>query len=52
MKKVYIVISNNNIEGVYTTREKAEAKREEAEWCAGMAGRNDLYFVEEHEVEE
>ena len=51
MKKVYIVISNNGrIEGVYTEKEAAEEARKDAEWCAGMAGRYDIYFVEEHEV--
>ncbi len=53
MKKVYIVKSNNgHIEGVYATAEKAEKARKDAEWGAGMAGRYDLYFVEEYEVQE
>ena len=53
MKKVYIVVSNNGrIEGVYTTEERATKAKEEAEWCAGMAGRYDIYMVEEHEVQE
>ena len=52
MKKVYIVKSNNNIEGVYATREGAEKAKERATWEAGMAGRYDVYVVKEHEVKE
>lgn len=52
--KVYIVMGNEGkgIYKVYTNKEKAKEAAHYAEWCAGMAGSNAIYWVEEHETEE
>ena len=48
--KVYIVIAQGQIEGVYNTREKAEKVANEVTYRIEMEGGRGYARVEEHEI--